>query len=697
MPEATHKYTNELANEKSPYLLQHAHNPVQWRAWNDAAFEAARREDKPIFLSIGYATCHWCHVMEHESFEDEGVANILNDHYIAIKLDREERPDIDAAYMEVCQAMTGRGGWPLTIIMMPDKKPFFSGTYFPKRSSHGRAGLVDILEKIAGLWAHERSKIVESSAYIYNTLQQRAEEDFYAEFSPEILSSTVDIFRQNYDDVFGGFRQSPKFPSPHQLCFLLRRYAQTHDETILEMVTTTLTKMRMGGIFDHVGFGFHRYSTDERWFLPHFEKMLYDQAWLTIAYTEAYQVTRNPLFRQTAGEILEYVDECLTSPEGAFYSAEDADSEGVEGKFYVWKYKEILEVLGADDTLIFSEIYGIDESGNFHDEATGAPVTDNIPHLKISLAEYAESHSYELQWLENKLQVMRVTLWKKRLKRIRPLLDDKILTDWNGMMIAALAKAAAAFQEPKYVARAERAWQFIQSKMITSSGELLHRYRDSEASIHGFLDDYAALAFGLFELYQATGEQEYLIHSTKLMELLLEKFEDEKGGLYQTEILREATPFSRQKQVYDGAIPSGNSMAVVTMMKLGTLLQHKEMTASALRALHAFGKQINSYSAGFTWLLTALDFYVGKRSEVVLQGDRSTPEMQVLTAMLQQAFLPNAVLMYDATSARTIELSREDKQAHSGLTPSVMICEDYHCRLPLRTPEALQEYVDSLR
>ena len=691
MPEASPSYTNELAKEKSPYLLQHAHNPVQWRAWNDAAFEAASREDKPIFLSIGYATCHWCHVMEHESFEDIGVATLLNDHYIPIKLDREEHPDIDAAYMEVCQAMTGRGGWPLTIIMMPDKKPFFSGTYFPKHSSHGRAGLIDILEKIAGLWQKDRMKIVESTSYIYNALQERAKQDFYTELTPDILTETVEIFRQNFDDVYGGFRQSPKFPSPHQLCFLLRMYARTKDESLLAMVTTTLTKMRLGGIYDQVGYGFHRYSTDERWFLPHFEKMLYDQAWLTIAYTEAYQVTREPLFKQTAEEIIAYVDECLTSPEGAFYSAEDADSEGVEGKFYVWKYDEIHALLPESDAHLFCDVFGIERSGNFHDESTGNPLEENIPFLQIPVDVYADTHSLDRDLLTNKLQVIRTTLWKARQKRVRPLLDDKILTDWNGMMIAALAKASAAFGDSRYAERAAKAWEFVESTLLHADGrEVLHRYRDDEAAIRGLLDDYAALGFGVYELYQATGNRRYLDATIILAEQVRDKFEDEHGGFFLTEMQHEATPFTGQKQVYDGATPSGNSMAVVNLMKAGTLLQRNDFTESALKAVYAFGKQITSYSAGFTWMLTALEFFTGKRAEIVVHGSQQLPKVQELVVILQQAFLPGFVLIYadDSQEAAWFTTSKADT-----LIPSVQICENYHCTLPITAPEDLKHYL----
>ncbi|MBK9248067.1 MAG: thioredoxin domain-containing protein [Ignavibacteria bacterium] len=686
MPEVLHRFTNELANEKSPYLLQHAHNPVQWKAWNEVAFETARREDKPVFLSIGYSTCHWCHVMENESFEDLGVAHILNEHYISIKLDREERPDIDAVYMEVCQAMTGHGGWPLTIIMMPDKKPFFSGTYFPKNSTHGRAGLVDILEKIAGLWNTDRRKLIESSEYVYSTLQQNTHHDMFAEFSPEILNDTVEKFRQIYDTTYGGFRQSPKFPSPHQLCFLLRMYHSTRDESVLEMVTTTLTKMRMGGIFDHIGLGFHRYSTDERWFLPHFEKMLYDQAWLAIAYTEAYQVTQSPLFKQTAEDILTYVEESLTSPEGAFYSAEDADSEGVEGKYYVWKYDELIAILGEEDGLIFTEVYGIEKAGNFRDEATGTLSSENIPYLKIPLQEYALNHSMEIEYLESKLKSIRSTLSKERTKRIHPIVDDKILTDWNGMMIAALAKAACAFQEPKYLLRAEKAWNFLSSKMLTSDGELLHRYRDNDASITGFLDDYAAIAFGLFEMYQAGGKREYLDISTKLSERLLAKFEDEKGGFHQVEKHSEDTPFTGQKIIYDGAYPSGNSMAILTLLKLGTLLQRKDFTESAIRAIYSSGTILTKYSTGLTWLLSSVHYVQSKRSELILCGDSSTSLWEEFTSMIQTAFLPSLVRLYQEDAQELIQLTRPTSSI-------VMICEDYSCKLPITSSGELTSYL----
>jgi uncharacterized protein YyaL (SSP411 family) len=691
MVDSNSKYTNHLINEQSPYLQQHAHNPVNWRAWNEESFAVAEREDKPIFLSIGYATCHWCHVMERESFEDEEVAALLNDKYISIKLDREERPDIDAAYMDVCQAMTGHGGWPLTILMMPDKKPFFAGTYFPKRSTFGRAGIIDILSKIAQLWENERPKIIESSSYIYNSLSTRAQQDFYLEFSADILVRTVEIFSSNFDKDYGGFRQSPKFPSPHQLCFLLRMYRRTGEKSTLDMVMKTLRSMRNGGIFDHIGYGFHRYSTDEKWLLPHFEKMLYDQAWLAIAYIEAYQLTKDEDFRRVAESILEYVSEKLTSPNGGFYSAEDADSEGVEGKFYVWTFDEIIEILGKEDAQLFMDVYGIEPDGNFREEATGNQTSENIPHLENSIEEYALQNNISSDVLRYKLEVIRVKLWKKRKERIHPLLDDKILTDWNGMMIAAYSKAAAAFQEPNYSIKAETAWQFISTKLMRSDGRLLHRFRNNEAAIPAFLDDYVAVGFGLFELYQATGNEKYLLECIRITDKAIALFEDENGGFFQSERGTEDTPFSNHKQVYDGAIPSGNSMMVHNLFRLGTALQRNDLVEHGLKAIYSFGKQIEQYSAGFTWLLSALEYFTGSRQEIVVQGN--TEELFIVEAIqrLQQEFLPTSVILYAHNSTTIPVLTNQFE--YSEENPCIHVCENYYCSIPMTSMEQFEIFI----
>ncbi len=688
-----YKYTNSLIDEQSPYLLQHAHNPVNWRAWNDESFAIAEREDKPIFLSIGYATCHWCHVMESESFEDEEVAEILNNRFISIKLDREERPDIDAVYMEVCQAMTGHGGWPLTILMMPNKKPFFAGTYFPKRSNFGRAGIIDILERISSLWIENREKIEESSTYIFNTLQEKSQEDFYTELSPDILNKTVDTFASNFDSRFGGFRQKPKFPSPHQLCFLMRMFRRTGDASILEMVVTTLNGMRKGGIWDHIGYGFHRYSTDEEWLLPHFEKMLYDQAWLAIAYTEAYQLTRDNNFRLIAENILEYVKEILTAPTGAFYSAEDADSEGKEGKFYVWLIEEIKESLAKEDAILYVDIYGIENDGNFRDEASGGQAGENIPHLKISIEEYAIKNNISVELLQKKLETIREILLKKRRKRVHPFLDDKILADWNGMMIAAFAKAAAVFQKQSYNMYAETSWRYISKKMINDNGRLLHRARNEETAIPAFLDDYSALAFALFELYETTGNDEYLSESKRLTEEAKKLFEDENGGFFQSEIHNEATPFTGQKQVYDGAVPSGNSMMVYNLMRLGTALQRNDFIESALKTIYSFGRQVAQYPMGFTWMLSALEFFTGTRQEVIVRGEKDNLFIMEVSKRLRQEFLPGSVIMYAyGNTSQPIPISvlnQEDTVA------SVFVCENYHCKLPMTSMEQFENFIQN--
>jgi len=422
------KYQNRLASEKSPYLLQHADNPVDWYPWNDEAFEKARQEDKPIFLSIGYSTCHWCHVMAHESFEDAQVAKLMNDTFVSIKVDREERPDIDGIYMTVCQMMTGSGGWPLTIIMTPEKKPFFAATYIPKETRFGLTGMLDLIPKIQDVWTNRKIEVIESSEKITSTIQQLSPGTPGEELNGHLLSSAYEALSARFDPEYGGFGSAPKFPIPHNLLFLLRYWKTTHDKKALQMAEQTMQAMRRGGIYDHVGFGFHRYSTDREWLVPHFEKMLYDQAMLVMAYTETFQATGKPEYEQTAREIIAYVLRDMTVPEGAFYSAEDADSEGKEGKFYVWTEDEIRQVLGDRANPVI-ELFNITKEGNFEEESYRRKTGQNILHLKVSLPEESAS-----QW-----ETDRQKLFAYREERFHPHKDDKILTDWNGLMIAALA------------------------------------------------------------------------------------------------------------------------------------------------------------------------------------------------------------------------------------------------------------------
>ncbi len=530
------KCSNRLQHEKSPYLLQHANNPVNWYPWGDAAFNKAEAENKPIFLSIGYATCHWCHVMEKESFEDQAVADLLNRDYICIKVDREERPDIDQVYMDVCVRLTGSGGWPLTIFMTPDKKPFFAGTYFPKESYVNRPGLIDYLPLVATRWQERPEEFRERAEQVISALQAEVEtETDNAPIGEEIFAHATKQLMQRYDPADGGFGDTPKFPSPHNLAYLLRRHRRTGDKLLLEAVEKTLHAMRLGGLYDQVGFGFHRYSTDRSWLVPHFEKMLYDQAGLAAIYTEAYQVSKEPIFARTAREICTYVLRDLTGKEGGFYSAQDADSEGEEGRFYLWTVEEVMSLLGEEGGPLFCEIFILTENGNYRDESSQEKTGFNIPHLTKRIDQIAQARGVSAEQLIKQIDIYRKKLFSARKQRIPPLTDDKILTAWNGMMISSLASAGRILDEQSYISAAETAADFILTTLRSGEGKLLRRYRDGEAAINAFAEDYAFLAKGLLDLYRATFKPERLQQAIDLGEQLVVQFMDRESGLiYET-------------------------------------------------------------------------------------------------------------------------------------------------------------------
>jgi uncharacterized protein YyaL (SSP411 family) len=567
---------NRLAKEKSPYLLQHADNPVDWYPWGKEAFSEAKKEDKPIFLSIGYSTCHWCHVMAHESFENERIAKLMNEVFVNIKVDREERPDIDSLYMSVAQMLTGSGGWPLTIIMAPDKQPFFAATYIPAETRFGRMGMDELIPEIQRLWKEDRNRLNAITKNIRTNLETSAQGSKGAELGEGVLEMAFDALKQRFDEEYGGFGFRPKFPSPHNLMFLLRYWKRTKNKEALRMVEETLHAMRKGGIFDHVGLGFHRYSTDPKWLLPHFEKMLYDQAMLTMAYAEAYQTTKKDEYAQTVREIITYVLRDMTSPEGGFYSAEDADSEGEEGKFYVWTEEEIRKVLPKQEANVFLKVYNFEPEGNFLEEATGKRMGTNILHLKKPLATEAKAQKMTEEGLLKLLEGIREKLFEVREQRIHPHKDDKILADWNGLMIAALAKAARVLDEPSYAEAAKKAVNFVFTQMLDAKGRLLHRYRDKEAKILAFLDDYAFMIWGLLELYETTLEPEYLQKAVELnAELLTHFWDDVGGGFYFTSDDAEDL-LVRKKDAYDGAIPSGNSVAMLNLLRLARITAESE-------------------------------------------------------------------------------------------------------------------------
>lgn len=682
-----HTYTNALVHEKSPYLLQHAHNPVNWRAWNDETFQLAQEQDKPVFLSIGYSTCHWCHVMEHESFEDEGIAALLNEHFIAVKVDREERPDVDAVYMAVCQAMTGHGGWPLSVFLTPGKKPFYIGTYFPKENRFNRPGFRYVLEQIAAKWREDRSSIENTGSSILTSMHERAEETFSAPLTDGIFDAAFSRYSQAFDDEYGGFGGRPKFPSPHNLLFLLRYYRRTGNTNALTMVERTLSQMRKGGLFDHIGYGFHRYSTDSHWLLPHFEKMLYDQAMLCMAYTEAYQLTGKAVYRQTAEEILTYVLRDMTSPDGGFYSAEDADSEGVEGKFYVWTTAELQQLLGEEDGTLFAKVYRFEEEGNFAEEATGHKTGENIPHFSMSIDEYAEMNDLNAEELHRQMSRLRQQLFDVRERRVHPAKDDKILADWNGLMIAALAKAGRALGKKEYTAAARRAFDFVLTSMCDGA-QLLHRWRDGEAAVPAFLDDYAFLAWGALELYETTFEVTLLGQARQLCDDALRLFGDETGGFRQSSAGHEQL-IVPVKEAYDGAIPSGNSVMASVLARLGKLFGNTDYLNRAHLTVQTFGRQLTSYPMGFAHMLTALDFLVLPTQEIVIVGADATA--QSMLDILAEHYLPFAVVVHNDGSEdllQLVEFVRYQQPVDGQAT--AYICENYTCSAPLTDAEELR-------
>jgi len=634
---------NHLINEKSPYLIQHAHNPVDWHPWSDETFAQAKMKNKPIFLSIGYATCHWCHVMEKESFEDEEAAGYLNDTFVCIKVDREERPDIDAVYMAACQMLTGSGGWPLSIFMTPEKKPFFAATYLPKNSRAGRAGLIDICRQVKKVWAADKEKVENSAVGIAAQLDRAFAFAAADEPDTSLLDQAYQKIKPGFDPQHGGFDPAPKFPTPHRLLFLLRFYHRSGDSNALEMVTKTLTAMRLGGIWDHVGFGFHRYSTDARWLLPHFEKMLYDQALIATAYLEAYQITKDPLFAATADDIFTYVLRDMTAEDGAFYSAEDADSEGEEGKFYVWATEEFRRVLGDENAKRWETILRLSPEGNFTDEATRQKTGVNILHLTAPLKKWAEKLNLPQDQLGKDWVNIRDHLFRVREKRVHPLKDDKILTDWNGLMIAAFALGARILNRSEYENAARKAADFILTKMRDENGRLYHRFRDGELAVEAHAGDYAFLIHGLLSLYQTTYDLTFAEEAKILQEKMMERFWDEEnGGFFSTPNGSVELPV-RPKELYDGAIPSANSVALFNLVFLSRLTGDPQWENRAQAQIRAFAGTLKSQPQAFTYFLCALDFALHPGQEIIIAGEPQATDTRQLLSALNLNFTPNKV------------------------------------------------------
>ncbi|QJT10560.1 thioredoxin domain-containing protein [Oceanidesulfovibrio marinus] len=686
-------HENRLAREKSPYLLQHKNNPVDWWPWCEEAFETARRENRPVFLSIGYSTCHWCHVMEKESFEDEAVAALMNDTFVSIKVDREERPDLDNLYMTVCHLMTGQGGWPLTVLLTPEKKPFFAGTYIPKETRYGRAGMLDLVPKVNLMWQAQRAELDKSAEHVTAHLQAFMTGQMAREAEGEIGEAEMEkayaSLAERFDNHWGGFGEAPKFPTPHILLFLLRMWARHGKADGLAMVEKTLIAMRAGGMFDHVGFGFHRYSTDREWLVPHFEKMLYDQALLSLVYTEAYQITGNPAFRGTVKEVLTYVLRDMRSDTGGFYSAEDADSEGEEGKFYVFTTAEVEEILGPENAAVVQKAYGMTAEGNFLEEATGNRTGANILHLPKGLDDVAAELGIDEKYLAETLLHARQQLFAARNQRGRPLLDDKILTDWNGLMIAALARAGRALDQPDYTHAAEAAANFILHEMRDEDGRLLHRYREGEAGLSAHAEDYAFFLWGLVELYEATFDSTWLEAAAALAGDFLDRFRDaERGGFYFTASDAEQL-LARSKEGQDAAIPSANSVAMLVFTKLARLLGVPDYEGYAEEVARAFYPDASQHPAGYTFMLCAVDLARGKSMEIVIAGEERDETWQAMRRAVDSRYLPGAVALATRPGLEKIAPWTAPLTPKDGRT-TAYVCEERACKSPVTDTAALE-------
>lgn len=684
------KRVNRLIHEKSPYLIQHAHNPVDWYPWGQEAFDKAIAEDKPIFVSIGYSSCHWCHVMEKESFEDSEVAFLMNMAFICVKVDREERPDIDATYMAVCQAMGRNCGWPLNVLLTPSKKPFFAISYIPKNNRFGAIGMLDLIPQIMEIWRTRRTDIELTGDKVLSrikTAEQRIPGD---NIGKEVLDDAYEKLVMDFDDESGGFGDVPKFPRPHSLLFLLRYFNRTGEKNALAMVEKTLQQMRLGGMFDQIGFGFHRYSTDSQWLVPHFEKMLYDQALLSLAYIEAFQVSGKLKFKTTAEETIEYVLRDLTSPQGGFYSSEDADSEGEEGKFYLWTKQQIREILASDDVELGIQLFGIEARGNYYDPASRERNGLNILHMPKPLEEIAAGLNITIEELSFRASRIRNTLFENRKQRIAPTKDDKILTDWNGLMIAALAKAGQIFKGQEYLSSAIRTAEFILENLTDQNGKLYHCFAKGEKNIEAFLDDYAFLTFGLIELFEASFEEKYLKAATSLTESMISQFWDQtNGGFYLTQD-NSKNGLIRIKQIYDGAVPSGNSVALLNLLRLSYLTNNAQYEELASKIINLFSEGIQTSPTAYTYTLTGIEFASGLPSNIVIVGDFKDKETQDILSALRKTYRPNLVVSLNAPNKE----NNSNYKKLDGKT-TAYICRNKICMPPTNNITKILELLDS--
>jgi hypothetical protein len=673
------KHTNKLINETSPYLLQHAHNPVDWYPWGPEAFEKARAEDKPVLVSIGYSACHWCHVMERESFEDEETAALMNEHFVNVKVDMEERPDIDKIYMSYVQMTTGSGGWPMNVFLTPDKRPFFGGTYFPPDNRYNMPGFRRVLASIADVWATRRDELLFSANEVIGEMRRLAIAEMTGEaLEADHLENAFQYFVRYFDARNGGFGGAPKFPPAMSLEFLLRYFKRTGNVNALEMVSHTCLKMAHGGIYDQLGGGFHRYAVDSVWLVPHFEKMLYDNAQLASVYLHLFQATKDEFHKRIAVEILDYTTREMMHPEGGFFSAQDADSEGVEGKFFVWTPEEIAAVIGADDARAFCHYYDVSEEGNFEEK--------NILNVRHTLAETAAALGTDVAGLTAALERGRRALFAEREKRVKPFRDEKILTAWNGLMLSAFAEAAAILGREDYLTVARRNADFLLGELM-KDGRLLRSWKDGTAKLDAYLEDHANLGCGLLDLFQVCGEARYLEASRALADVLITAFWDgADGGFYFTADDHEEL-IVRTKDYFDNATPSGNSAAAELLLRLSAITGDERYERFAVTVLRLVSAQIKRYPSGFGRALAALEFHLGRRREIVLVGDSAE-----LRAAVWQEFLPVKVVVPvgGADPADSLPLV-QGKTLVDG-KPAAYVCEDFACRRPVTgVPELLDE------
>jgi hypothetical protein len=705
------EFTNRLIHEKSPYLLQHAHNPVDWYPWGEEAFAKARREHKPIFLSIGYSTCHWCHVMEREEFEKPDLAAIMNKDFVNIKVDREERPDVDRVYMAFVQATTGGGGWPMSVWLTPDLKPFFGGTYFPPNDRYGQPGFTKVLQRIADAWEKDHAKIIESGNQIVAALARAQAPAADDKFSPneKVLENGYEQFSGSYDAAEGGFGGAPKFPRPVTLNFLFRVYHRDganspNGKRALEMSLFTLRKMAAGGIHDQLGGGFHRYAVDAIWQVPHFEKMLYDQALLASAYLTAFQITHDPEFERVARDTLDYVRRDMTSPEGGFYSAEDADSlpneksrEKSEGAFYVWTKDEIDRALGAD-AAVFDFRYGVEKDGNIPagSDPQGELKGKNILNERHTIAETAKHFRKSEAAVRDSLGESSATLLELRDKRPRPHLDDKIITAWNGLMISAYARAAQVLGDPDYLQSATRAAEFVRQKLYRDSDQtLLRSYRGGPADIPGFADDYAFYIQGLLDLYEASFDTQWLEFADKLQARQDRLFWDEKEGGYFTSSGQDASILLRMKEDNDNAEPAPSSVAALNLLRLGQIRDDQSMRVRAEKTIAAFAPALQQYPSALPQMLVALDFSLTKPKQVVVAGRRDAGDTRALVAEVHQHFLPDTIVLL-ADGADGQKYLGENLAEIRDMKPiankaAAYVCENFTCKAPVTSPDELRK------